>query len=109
VIAGPEMSGAENIHTSMEQWLAHAARVYLDRYPCLHIAIIGHSHGAVSGDVLGSNLERDYAPRIVEVVDVDRRQQLYTGDIVSRPKVAHVFNIFETTDQEEAQRGFPYD
>jgi hypothetical protein len=40
---------------------------------------------------------------------VDRRTSLYTGNIVSRPKVARVFNIFQTNDPEEAQRGAPYD
>ena len=106
-IAGPLMDGAVNVHTGGELWLTHAATVFLDEYPCLRILLVGHSHGAVSVDVVASHLEVAYADRIIDVVDIDRRNELYTGDTVSRPVRAHVFNIYETGDP--ALPGHPYD
>ncbi|HZP56255.1 MAG TPA: hypothetical protein VFC53_01715 [Dehalococcoidia bacterium] len=107
VIAGPAIAGGENIHTAMEQWLTHAVQVYLDRYPCLRVVLLGHSHGADTADVVAAHLEGAYAQRIVEVVDVDRVTALYTGDTTSRPGQVRVLNIFETNDP--TLRGEPYD
>lgn len=95
VLSGPAIAGAENIHTGAEQWMTHAVQVYLDRYPCLRVLLLGHSHGAVTVDVVASHLEAKYADRIIEVVDVDRTTMLYTGDTESRPTQVHVFNIYE--------------
>lgn len=95
VLAGPAVAGGANIHTAMEQWLTHAVRVYLERYPCLRVLLLGHSHGAVTADVVSAALEGPYADRIIEVVDVDRVTTLYTGDTRSRPTQAHVLNIYE--------------
>jgi hypothetical protein len=95
VLAGPAVAGGANVHTAMEQWLAHAVRVYLERYPCLRVLLLGHSHGAVTADVVAAALEDQYADRIMEVVDVDRVTTLYTGDTQSRPARAHVLNIYE--------------
>jgi len=98
ILAGPAVHAAQAPHTAMEDWLTHAMQVYLDRYPCLRIAIIGHSHGATTGDVVAARLEDQYRDRFVAVVDVDRVEELYTGDTASRPDVAPVFNIFERND-----------
>ncbi len=83
VLSGPAIVGAENAHSAMETWLTHATQVYLDRYPCLRVLLVGHSHGAVSADVVASHLEGEYADRIIEVVDVDRVDALYDGDTKS--------------------------
>ncbi len=95
VIAGPAIAGAENIHGGMEVWMTHAVQVYLDRYPCLRVLLLGHSHGAVTADVVAARLEGAYAARIVEVVDVDRVDALYIGDTQARPRAVHVFNVYE--------------
>ena len=95
VLSGPAIVGADNAHSAMETWLTHATQVYLDRYPCLRVLLVGHSHGAVSVDVVASHLEGQYGDRIIEVVDVDRVDTLYDGDTTSRPRQVHVFNIFE--------------
>lgn len=95
VLAGPAIAGAANAHTAMEQWMTHAVQVYLDRYPCLRVLLLGHSHGAVTADVVAARLEGRYAGRFVEVVDVDRVEALYTGDTRSRPVQAHVLNVYE--------------
>jgi hypothetical protein len=95
VLAGPAVAGGANIHTAMEQWLTHAVQVYLERYPCLRVLLLGHSHGAVTADVVGAALEGRYADRMIEVVDVDRVTTLYTGDTRSRPSRVHVLNIYE--------------
>jgi hypothetical protein len=107
VITGPTIAGGANIHTAMEQWLTHAVRVYVDRYPCLRVLLLGHSHGAVTADVVGSALETAYADRIIDVIDVDRVDSLYTGDTRSRPRRAHLFNIYEQASAELS--GAPYD
>jgi hypothetical protein len=107
VLAGPAIAGAQNVHGAMEQWLSHAVQVYLDRYPCLRAVLLGHSHGAVTADVVASRLEASYAKRIIEVVDVDRVDVLYTGDTLSRPKRVHVFNVYEHNPG--ALQGAPYD
>ncbi len=107
VLAGPAIVGGENVHTAMELWMTHAVQVYLDRYPCLRVVLVGHSHGAITADVVASHLEGQYANRIIEVVDVDRVGVLYIGDSTSRPTQAHVFNIYETND--EKLKGAPYD
>ena len=64
----------------------------------MRAVFLGHSHGAVSVDVVSSHLEGKYADRIVDVVDVDRHPELYTGDTTSRPTRVHVFNIYQTND-----------
>lgn len=107
VIAGPAMVGGANIHSAMEDWMTHAVKVYLDRYPCLRTVLLGHSHGAVTVDVVAAKLESQYAARIIEVVDVDRVDALYVGDRQSRPVTAHVLNIYETNDG--TLKGAPYD
>ncbi|HYM14799.1 MAG TPA: hypothetical protein VEZ14_04520 [Dehalococcoidia bacterium] len=107
VLAGPAVAGGQNIHTAMEQWLTHAVQVYLERYPCMRVLLLGHSHGAVTVDVVGAALEARYAARIVEVVDVDRVTALYTGNTTSRPRTVHVLNIYE--QNRGVLRGAPYD
>ncbi len=107
VLAGPAVVGAANVHTAMEEWITHAARVYLERYPCIRVVLIGHSHGAITVDVAAAKLEGEFADRIIAVVEMDRVAQLYIGDVESRPVQAAVFNAFETTDG--ILRGAPYD
>lgn len=106
VIAGPAIVGAASLHGAMELWLTHAVRVYLERFPCLRVVLLGHSHGAVTADVVGAALEGEFGERIISVVTVDRVEQLYIGDLQSRPVTAPVFNLYETTD---GMRGAPYD
>lgn len=107
VLAGPAMLGAANLHSAMEEWMTNAVKVYLDRYPCLRVLMLGHSNGAITVDVAAARLEGAYASRIVEVVDVDRIDVLYTGDTQSRPQQVRVFNIYETNDP--ILKGKPYD
>ena len=95
VLAGPAIAGAQNIHSAMEQWITHAVHVYLDRYPCLRVVLLGHSHGAITVDVAAAALEPVYGYRIIEVVDVDRVDVLYVGDTKSRPRSVHVFNVYQ--------------
>lgn len=106
VIAGPAIVGAINVHGAMEQWISHAVRVYLERFGCLRVVLLGHSHGAVTADVAGAALEGEFGERIIAVVSVDRVEQLYIGDLQSRPVSAPVFNLYETTD---GLRGAPYE
>jgi hypothetical protein len=108
VIAAPAIGGAQLANAAMEDWLTHAVQVYFERYPCLRAVLVGHSLGAVSVDVAAARLESAYADRIIAVVDIDRidADALYDGDIVSRPRSAPVFNIYETTD---GLRGVPYE
>ena len=98
VIAGPAIAGGANVHTAMEEWMTHAVRVYLERFPCLRVLLLGHSHGAITADVIAARLESEYASRIAEVVDVDRVETLYIGDTASRPRAVRVFNVYETND-----------
>ena len=107
VISGPAIVGAQNVHSAMEEWMTHAVRVYLDRFPCLRVLLLGHSHGAITADVIASRLEGEYGARIIEAVDVDRVETLYIGDTQSRPKQVRVFNIYETNDA--VLSGTPYD
>ncbi|MEX2227223.1 MAG: hypothetical protein WEB52_12330 [Dehalococcoidia bacterium] len=107
VLAGPAMAGAQNVHTGMEDWTTNVVRVYLERYPCLRAAIVGHSHGAVTADVVAARLEDQYADRFVVVVDLDRVDELYTGDTASRPDVVPVFNVHESNDP--TLSGEPYE
>lgn len=110
VIAGPAIGGAVNEvdaqgvvtgdrgHAEMEDWLTHAVQTYFERYPCIKAVIVGHSHGAVTADVVTARLEGAFADRFILVVDVDRVDSLYTGDTASRPATVAVFNVFETND-----------
>lgn len=107
VLAGPAVEGAQNQHAAMEEWLTHAMRVYLDRFDCARLVVVGHSFGAVTADVIGARLEGEYATRIIAIVDVDRIDALYQGDTTARPSQAPVFNIYETNDP--VLRGKPYD
>jgi hypothetical protein len=107
VLAGPAIVGAENVHFAMEDWITHAAEVYLERYPCIRLVLIGHSHGAITVDVAGARIEEEYADRIIAIVDLDRVEELYIGNLTARPVIADVFNVYETTDGR--LRGAPYD
>lgn len=98
VIAGPAVGGAVNGHGAMEDWLTHAVNTYFERYPCIRAVLVGHSHGAVTADVVSARLEGQFADRFIAVIDVDRVETLYTGDTASRPRQVPVFNIFETND-----------
>ncbi len=106
VIAGPLMDGADQVHGDQEIFLTHAATVLLDRYPCARAIFLGHSHGAVSVDVVTSHIEGQYASRIIDVVDVDRHPELYTGDTQSRPTQVHVFNIYQGADASAPGRAY---
>lgn len=106
VIAGPAMSGAMQPNTAMEQWMTNAVRTYLDRYPCLRAVLVGHSHGAVTTDVVASALEARYADRIVLDAELDRSEFAYSGDKTSKPQQVHVLSIFESNS--DALSGVPY-
>ena len=106
VVAGPAMVGAAQPNTAMEQWMTNAVRVYFDRYPCIRAVLVGHSHGGVTVDVIASRLEDRYAARFIDVVELDRSEFVYLGDTQSKPRVAHVFSIFETTS--DILSGVPY-
>ena len=80
---------------------------FLDRFACLRVLLLGHSHGAITADVIASRLEGEYSARIIQVVDVDRVETLYIGDVLSRPKQVRIFNIYEKNDAVLA--GAPYD
>ena len=107
IIAGPLVHGGQNQHGAMEDWLTNAVRVYLDSYPCMRLVLVGHSHGAVTTDVVAARLEDQYADRFVVVADIDRVDALYDGDTQSRPDTVPVFNIFENNDP--TLSGAPYE
>jgi hypothetical protein len=107
VLAGPAMVGAENVHAGMEDWMTHAVEVYVDRYSCLRAILVGHSHGAVTTDVVAARLEGRYADRIIADVALDRTTVLYIGDTQTRPVHAHVINVYQTNDKTFG--GAPYD
>ena len=98
VLSGQAVNSAASVNSAMELWTAHSTQVLLDAYPCLRVAIIGHSHGAIVADVAAAKLEANYADRVVEVVDLDRVEALYSGDTHTWPSRIHVFNIYETND-----------
>lgn len=100
IVSGPAFVGtAGEIHGSMETWLVHAVGTLLDQYPCLHAVLIGHSHGAVTSDVVAARLEGAYGERILGSVSIDRIDDLYFGDTQSRPASTAVLNIHESNDQ----------
>ncbi len=107
IIAGPRVLGAQNPFSAMEEWLTHATDVYLQRYPCLRVVLVGHSWGAVTTDVVASRIEERYAGRITAVVALDRHAGLYQGDVGSRPISAPVFNIYQLNSG--ILNGAPYD
>lgn len=106
IIAGPAMVGAAQPNSAMEQWMTNAVRVYFDRYPCIRAVLVGHSHGGVTVDVIAAHLEDRYAGRLIDVVELDRSEYVYLGDVQSKPKLAHVLSIFETSSA--ILSGVPY-
>lgn len=106
IIAGPAVVAATSPNTAMEQWMTHAVQTWLDHFPCMRAVTLGHSWGAVTADVVTARLERQYAPRIIEDIDIDRTTDLYTGDTQSRPTRVHVFNIYESNSG--VLNGSPY-
>lgn len=109
VISGQDMLGAANGNVAMEEWLTHAVRVYLERFPCLEAVVVGHSHGGVTADVIGARLEEEFAERFIAIVNVDRVEFGYGGDTASWPQAAPVFNIYETNEASPSLRGVPRD
>lgn len=98
VLSGQAVNSAASVNSAMELWMAHATQVLLDAYPCLRVAMIGHSHGAIVADVASAKLEANYAGRFVEVVDLDRVEPLYSGDTHTWPTSIPVLNVYETSD-----------
>jgi hypothetical protein len=78
----------------MEAWLTHAVQVYLERYDCMRAVVLGHSHGAITAEVVAARLEGQYSDRIAYVVGIDRFEGLYTGDLSARPATTPFLNIF---------------
>lgn len=109
IISGQDMIGAENGNIAMEEWLTNAVRVYLDRFPCLDVTLLGHSHGAVTVAVIAARLEAEYGDRFDAVVALDRVEFGYGGDTTSYPQSASVFNIYETNEPSPMLRGVPRD
>jgi hypothetical protein len=108
VVTGPAApSVGTQLNDGMEQWLTHAVAAYLERFPCARAVFLGHSHGAVTTDVVSSRLEEQYGDRIALVVRLDRIDDLYFGDKASMPAIVPVFNTFETND--ETVHGQAYD
>ena len=99
VLSGQAVNSASSPDPAMETWDSHATQVFLDAYPCLRLAIVGHSHGAITGDIVAWKLEGAYGDRIIEVVNIDRVEALYGGDTVDWPARVHVLNIYETNDK----------
>lgn len=98
VLSGQAVNSAASVNSAMELWVAHATQVLLDAHPCLSVAMIGHSHGAIVADVAAAKLEAQYADRFVEVVDLDRVDTLYSGDTHTWPERIPTFNIYESSD-----------
>ena len=86
--------------------MTNAVRVYLDRYPCIRVVLVGHSHGAVTTDVISAALEGQYSGRIIEDVELDRSEFAYGGDTASKPTQVHVLSIYETSS--DVLSGVPY-
>ena len=107
VVTGESVIAGVRPQADMEQWNTHAVQTYLDRFPCLRVVFVGHSHGGTNIDVVSSRLEEQYGQRIIEVVNVDRVDVLYDGDTTSWPQRAHVFNVYETND--DKLKGAPHD
>jgi hypothetical protein len=107
IISGPAIKGAGNAHTAMEEWMTNVVRVHLERFPCARAVILGHSHGAVTAEVVGAHLEAEYGERIVAIVALDRIESLYGGDVVSRPSGVPVVNVYQRNQGELG--GYPVD
>jgi hypothetical protein len=107
IISGQDIVGAENGNVAMEEWLTNAVRVYLDRFPCLHVTLLGHSHGGVTVAVIAARLEGEYAGRFDAVVVLDRVEFGYGGDTASYPRAVPVFNVYETNEASPSLRGAP--
>ncbi|MEX2227295.1 MAG: hypothetical protein WEB52_12690 [Dehalococcoidia bacterium] len=107
LIAGPGLPGIDaQLNSGMETWIAHSLQTVLDQYPCAQAVLLGHSHGAITTDVVASRLEEAYGNRILLVVSNDRIEGLYMGDTQSRPQSVPVFNIFETNDSDATGASF---
>jgi hypothetical protein len=100
IISGPAIEAATNAHTGMEEWLTNVVRVHIDRYPCLDVVIAGHSHGAVTAEIVGSRIEQTHPDRVSAVVSLDRIESLYAGSIAERPVDVAVFNVFQRNNGE---------
>jgi hypothetical protein len=108
VVAGPAVPGfGASLQGGAEQWLTHAVATYLDQYPCARAVLLGHSHGAVTMDVVAARLEGRYGDRIALVARIDRIEDLYFGDTQSMPATAPVLNVYETGDGKTHSK--PYD
>jgi hypothetical protein len=106
VVAGSAFYGADNAHQAMEDWLTNAARVHLDRFPCLQLVTVGFSHGGVTAAVVAARLEHEYGQRTIATVLVDRVEDLYNGDVTSMPRESAVVNVYQHND---ALAGSPID
>jgi hypothetical protein len=107
IVSGPGISGLDaDLNPAMEMWLTHSTQTMLDEYPCADAVLLGHSHGAITAEVVASRLEAAYGDRMLIVAAIDRVEELYAGDALSLPLSVQVFNVFETNDE---NRGAPHD
>ena len=100
IVSGPAIEAAANAHAGMEDWLTNVVRVHLDRFTCLNAIIIGHSHGAVTAEVITARLEATHADRFVATVALDRIESLYNGDVASHPSVVPLVNVYQRNNGE---------
>jgi peptidoglycan/LPS O-acetylase OafA/YrhL len=97
IYATSALEGTASPHPVTEQWLAAVLAARLEASPCLRVALIGHSYGAVTATSVAAALEERFPGRLA-VVALDRATQLYGRPKPPLPKQAPVLNIFQLNE-----------
>src|SRR5207302_1261197 len=106
LLATPDVAGATNVHTAVEDWLEAVLAGIAQRYPCARFALIGHSYGGATATAAAAELERrGYADNLTFVGLIDRVTIQYTGDGASLPAHPLILNVFQ--QNEEPHSGAP--
>lgn len=97
VYASSALEGTATPHPVTEQWLTAVVAARLEASPCLRVALIGHSYGAVTATSVAAALEQRFPGRLA-VIALDRATQLYGRPKPPMPKLAPVLNIYQLNE-----------
>lgn len=91
----PGLNGPDDGQPASEDWSTAYLTEELNRVPCMHLVLLGHSHGATHVTAVASRLEAaGLADRITLNILIDRVTDLYSGDTASLPQQSPVVNYY---------------
>ncbi|HXF51260.1 MAG TPA: acyltransferase [Dehalococcoidia bacterium] len=97
IYANSALEGTATPHLATERWLTAVVESRLASSPCVRVALIGHSYGAVTATSIAAALEERFPDRVA-VLALDRTTALYSRPNPPMPAKAPLVNIFQLNE-----------